>query len=957
MEPREEIQQQMWEFVYGLLPEPEARALRRQIQRDPTTARLHAEIQRQSEIVAEAARWNEPPLDFSGLTCADRHDKEAPRPAIGSFRRRVRRKTARHEPGGLLLRVATLLMIAFVGWSYLKPDSPLRPATYQTARERLEASSVQVHLLGTPQITENAPRDVAVLTRGLDGQPRPATVHYRVVADSDQLLVEGRASSDEDGWLPITVPAEVASDRLRLEVQTVGLEDLPPVSYTFAVRPPRLVTHLLATPAKGAPGEKVRYRTVVLGADDVRGKPGVRVRIELRDPDDRLVRGWPQEGTTERGVFHGAFRIPENLAEGTYQWVIRSPEGLFAETRREFVVGTASPSVRPIVRESLASRIATAAGTIRVSFFPESGELVGGVPNRVYFQAVDEKGGPVRLEGQVLDEQDGEIARLQTRQAGRGTFEWSPEPGKPYRLRVTDPPGAQEEPRLPAAHPSRSVTWTVASGVVSDGVPLTVRSTRGDERLMLTATSRSRVVGQWQLSDSWTERGDGGWEQTVTLPLADAAEGVMRLTAYDLSACPPDPVAERLFYRPPRQHLAVQVDGMDSASADGRLRGTVEIRDESGRPREAVLGLRIVAASRSAAGAGSARGLAEDFWLVGDLPAPVGLDHPDRDPFMPEPAAVEALDLLLGAQPGRLPERSERWLADNSSAVRQRTARALAAIRTARHAELRRTGMLIFAGAFLLLAGTFACRWWRPVGNLRREVPQGAIASLGLVLGLIALTAQIDPRGRLTWSTVPGEIPQVAQLDTAPPTVDEFSATERVAPERMPAEPATGPRPSAPPAPAPRRAEPPVAELQDQDEAVLSARGARERRLAEPRGAVPSPPSEAIEEPAFEAELSRDAPSARMAARPEPAERRGDTARDELAEPAPDVPRDGRAAAPPEPEPVLLWEPALVTDRKGRAAFAFRLPEHSGPFRLEIDAHGAGRIGTFQTNITVGNRE
>ena len=62
MDRRDELEQQIWEFVYGLLPEDEAAAVRRRIAAEPDVARLHDGVRRQAALLAEAAKLELPPI-------------------------------------------------------------------------------------------------------------------------------------------------------------------------------------------------------------------------------------------------------------------------------------------------------------------------------------------------------------------------------------------------------------------------------------------------------------------------------------------------------------------------------------------------------------------------------------------------------------------------------------------------------------------------------------------------------------------------------------------------------------------------------------------------------------------------------------------------------------------------------------------------------------------------------
>ena len=67
--------------------------------------------------------------------------------------------------------------------------------------------------------------------------------------------------------------------------------------------------------------------------------------------------------------------------------------------------------------------------------------------------------------------------------------------------------------------------------------------------------------------------------------------------------------------------------------------------------------------------------------------------------------------------------------------------------------------------------------------------------------------------------------------------------------------------------------------------------------------------------------------------------------------------RRSRAAAATEASSpyveTLLWEPLLDTDTQGQAALEFKLPEAATTYRVLVDGHAAGRIGSYLGRIVV----
>jgi|GEM_PF-620171 hypothetical protein len=67
-----------------------------------------------------------------------------------------------------------------------------------------------------------------------------------------------------------------------------------------------------------------------------------------------------------------------------------------------------------------------------VQFFPESGNLVNGIASRVGFKAVGANGLGVPISGTITDNENNELARINTSHAGMGVFLLKPLPGKNY---------------------------------------------------------------------------------------------------------------------------------------------------------------------------------------------------------------------------------------------------------------------------------------------------------------------------------------------------------------------------------------------------------------------------------------------------------------------------------------------------------------------------------------------
>ncbi len=98
-------------------------------------------------------------------------------------------------------------------------------------------------------------------------------------------------------------------------------------------------------------------------------------------------------------------------------------------------------------------RIERKSNDYEVGFFPEGGNLVAGIVNRVAFKVADQLGRGHYAEGEVIDDEGNVIASLKTDVAGIGVFEIKPVSGNDY-LAAISINGSKKRYRLPESSES-----------------------------------------------------------------------------------------------------------------------------------------------------------------------------------------------------------------------------------------------------------------------------------------------------------------------------------------------------------------------------------------------------------------------------------------------------------------------------------------------------------------------
>jgi len=84
-----------------------------------------------------------------------------------------------------------------------------------------------------------------------------------------------------------------------------------------------------------------------------------------------------------------------------------------------------------------------------VRFFPESGELVNGITSKVAFKAIGINGAGIGIKGKIKDNEGKETAGFSSLHAGMGAFDLKPELGKSYVAEIVYPDGSEKQIMLP----------------------------------------------------------------------------------------------------------------------------------------------------------------------------------------------------------------------------------------------------------------------------------------------------------------------------------------------------------------------------------------------------------------------------------------------------------------------------------------------------------------------------
>ena len=324
-------------------------------------------------------------------------------------------------------------------------------------------------------------------------------------------------------------------------------------------------------------GEDLWFKTYTLDAQSLAlSDRSKTLFVEMLNAKDSIV--WQEKYPILSGIAGGHIYVNKDLKEGDYR--------IHAYTRFSFLNDTLRPVYPKKIRviKSIAYK-----GTntpqekdqpvARLSFFPEGGYLIDGIPTKVAFKALDAKGMPAKVAGRLL-ENGKDIAKLESVHDGMGFVFILPIKGASYKAVLSD---GREFP---------------FAEVVSSGLSVHLRK-QTDEYLEFllsqpkgAAAQAIKLEGKMRGGLCCTATGTLSERLKIRIPLKEfPMQGIAEFTLYNADG---QPMAERLVYIHPERKLHIELN-TDSARYFTRGKGklNVKVTDEAGNPVQAHLGLSI----------------------------------------------------------------------------------------------------------------------------------------------------------------------------------------------------------------------------------------------------------------------------------------------------------------------------------------------------------------------------
>ena len=338
---------------------------------------------------------------------------------------------------------------------------------------------------------------------------------------------------------------------------------------------PKTLVYLQTSKGVFQRGEDIWFKAYVMDAQSLTPITlDTTLFIQLRSADSARVVS-EDKILIDNGFASGQLSTRNTIPGTEYLLAAFTPYSILKDTsefkafRRLKIADNAPPATRVAASDS-----------IHIGFFPEGGNLVGGMPNLVAWKAWKPGGGPVQINA-VLLENGQPIMNVSSNRLGMGKFQFVPKQSARYTLR---PAHSSGDYKLPDALQAGVVLHLAGQSKTQFSFLLTKTPNSPLSQIYVAAQARGIVCALFQGKMT-------GDSLLFNLPAAKLPHGIAQVTVYDEKL---RPLAERLIFAHAGQNLVVRATLSQPAYRPReRAKVHVKVTDAEGTPVVAHLGASV----------------------------------------------------------------------------------------------------------------------------------------------------------------------------------------------------------------------------------------------------------------------------------------------------------------------------------------------------------------------------
>ena len=297
---------------------------------------------------------------------------------------------------------------------------------------------------------------------------------------------------------------------------------------------------------------------------------------------------WQEKYEIRNGFASGRVYLDSDLPEGDYflaSYSFFNDSTEFKAVRRikikTDIISSSTDGIKTGKSKSSFITVEKEDSPVQFRTFPEGGNLISGIKSRLAFKAVNSNGEPLDILGTLFADNT-PVVKFKSYHAGMGSFDFTPEAGKKYLIRLTEP-SIDSSFILPEIYPA-GISMRL-TGKDKDFLTFVVSESPGIEQEDIYLRVQCRGIVYGMISAELNK------ELKIKIPLSGLPQGIAEVTLFNSSLVP---VAERLVYVNMDQKLYISaILSGDVYATRGKAALKITVKDQNGNPVIANLGVSI----------------------------------------------------------------------------------------------------------------------------------------------------------------------------------------------------------------------------------------------------------------------------------------------------------------------------------------------------------------------------
>lgn len=251
--------------------------------------------------------------------------------------------------------------------------------------------------------------------------------------------------------------------------------------------------------------------------------------------------------TLQNGLGTGSIKFPNTISSGTY--TLRAYTNWMKNYKADFFFHKMVTIIN--TKKDQNNAIATVPKEeIKIQLFPEGGNLVNELPNKVGFKITNQYGKGIASSAVILNEQSETIATASTLVAGIGNFSITPGEGHSYKISIQLPDGRKISEDLPKSN-NKGYTLQLTQTNNQKGIVNIAVAAKNINASTVYLISHARGVVK-TANKLTIENGVA----RIAIPTNSLGNGINSLTLFDENR---NPVCERLYFKYPEENLGLSI--------------------------------------------------------------------------------------------------------------------------------------------------------------------------------------------------------------------------------------------------------------------------------------------------------------------------------------------------------------------------------------------------------------